>query len=253
MTYVEVAGKRIWHEVVGDGSPVALLHGAFGGAASFFAQTPALVDAGYRVYLPERPGHAHSPDIAGPFTYSSMAGDTIAYLENIVQQRADLVGWSDGAVVALLIARDRPDLIRRIVLIGQYYNSAGKAPNSTLEHWLHTPEGMAVLRQGYTPFSPDGPEHFRVVFEKTLRMIEAEPEIELATLRGIRAPALILQGDRDAVDLRHSRDVVGALANARLAVLPGTHALPIELPGVVNPLLTWFLQHDITADASSGR
>jgi hypothetical protein len=41
--------------------------------------------------------------------------------------------------------------------------------------------------------------------------------------------------------------------NARLAVLPGTHALPIELPGVVNPLLTWFLQHDITADASSGR
>jgi pimeloyl-ACP methyl ester carboxylesterase len=252
MAYVEVAGKRIWHEVAGDGAPVALLHGAFGGAASFFAQTPALVDAGYRVYLPERPGHAHSPDVEGPFTYQGMAQDTIAYLETIVQQQADLVGWSDGAVVALLIARDRPDLVRRVVLIGQYYNSAGKTADSDLEHWLRTPEAMAFLRQGYAPFSPDGPDHFHVVFEKTLQIVASEPEIDLGTLRAASAPALVLQGDRDAVDVRHSRDVVAALANARLAVLPGTHALPIELPSVVNPLIIWFLQHDITAAASFG-
>ncbi|HEX5506351.1 MAG TPA: alpha/beta fold hydrolase, partial [Thermomicrobiales bacterium] len=87
MTYVEVVGKRIWHQVAGDGSPVALLHGAFGGADSFFAQTPALVAAGHRVYLPERPGHAHSPDVAGPFTYAGMARDTVAYLDDVVGAR----------------------------------------------------------------------------------------------------------------------------------------------------------------------
>ena len=37
--YIEVAGLRTWHEVTGEGEPVALLHGAFGGATSFFAQT----------------------------------------------------------------------------------------------------------------------------------------------------------------------------------------------------------------------
>ena len=55
--YIEVAGLRTWHEVTGDGEPVSLLHGAFGGAASFFAQTPVPRRAGYRVHVPERRGH----------------------------------------------------------------------------------------------------------------------------------------------------------------------------------------------------
>ena len=53
-----------------------------------------------------------------------MAGDTIAYLDQEVGAPAHLVGWSDGAVVALLVAQRRPDLVRRMVLIGQYDNSA---------------------------------------------------------------------------------------------------------------------------------
>ena len=123
--YVEVAGLRTWHEVTGEGEPVVLLHGAFGGASSFLAQTPALVAAGYRVHVPERRGHMRSPDVEGPLTYSVMADDTIAYLDQEVGAPAHLVGWSDGAVVALLVAQRRPDLVRRMVRIGQYDNSAG--------------------------------------------------------------------------------------------------------------------------------
>jgi pimeloyl-ACP methyl ester carboxylesterase len=104
MTYVDVNGLRTWHEMRGDGRPVALLHGAFAGAASWSAQAPALADAGYRVHLPERRGHAHTPDVPGPLTYLVMADDTVAYLEAVVGGPAHLVGWSDGAVVALLNA-----------------------------------------------------------------------------------------------------------------------------------------------------
>ena len=43
--YIEVAGLRTWHEVSGEGDPLVLLHGGFVGASSFFAQTPALVEA----------------------------------------------------------------------------------------------------------------------------------------------------------------------------------------------------------------
>ncbi|HEY6742291.1 MAG TPA: alpha/beta hydrolase [Lapillicoccus sp.] len=240
--YVDVAGLRTWHEISGAGEPVVLLHGAFGGASSFFAQTPALVDAGYRVHVPERRGHMHTPDVDGPLTYAVMADDTIAYLDQEVDGPAHVVGWSDGAVVALLVAQQRPDLVRRMVLIGQYYNSSGKVPGSTLEEELSSPEALGFLRDEYARVSPDGPDHFPVVHAKTLHMILTEPEIDLATLAGVAVPALVLQGDRDEVTLEHSRAVVATLPDARLAVLPGTHGLPLESPEVVNPLLVQFLR-----------
>jgi pimeloyl-ACP methyl ester carboxylesterase len=240
--YVEVAGLRTWHEVTGEGEPVVLLHGAFGGASSFFAQTPVLVAAGYRVHVPERRGHMRTPDVEGPLTYSVMADDTIAYLDQEVGTPAHLVGWSDGAVVALLVAQRRPDLVRRMVLIGQYYNSAGKVPGSTLEVDLASPEAVGFLRDEYARVSPDGVDHFPVVHAKTLHMILTEPEIDLATLAGVAVPTLVLQGDRDEVTLDHSQTVVATLPDARLAVLPGSHGLPIESPDVVNPLLVQFLR-----------
>ena len=125
MTYVDVNGLPTWHEVHGDGPAVVLLHGAFGGASSWSFQVPALVGAGYKVHVPERRGHAHTRDVEGPLIYGVMADDTVAYLDGVVGGPAHLVGWSDGAVVALLVAQRRPDLVDRLVLIGQWYNSSG--------------------------------------------------------------------------------------------------------------------------------
>jgi pimeloyl-ACP methyl ester carboxylesterase len=242
VSYVGVDGQQIWHEVSGEGAPVVLLHGAFAGASSWFAQVPALVAAGYRVYAPERRGHAHTADVDGPLTYAVMAEDTIAYLDQVVGTAAHLVGWSDGAVVAVLVAMQRPDLVDRMVLIGQYYNSSGRAESEIIKTLLANREGaMSFLRAGYDPISPDGPEHFEMVFDKTLAMIEREPEIDLADLASIAAPTLVLQGDDDEVSLEHSAAVAAVLNAGRLAVLPGSHALPIESPDVVNPLLVSFL------------
>jgi pimeloyl-ACP methyl ester carboxylesterase len=239
--YVEVAGSRVWHEVTGDGEPVALLHGAFSGASSLSQQTPALAAAGFRVHVPERRGHAHTADVPGPLTYSVMADDTIAYLDQEVGP-SHVLGWSDGAVVGLLVALRRSDLVRRLVLIGQYYNFSGRVPDSPLDAVLASPEAKGLLRREYDVVSPDGPDHFDVVYDKTMHMLNTEPTIDLADLSAVVAPTLVLQGDRDEVTLEHSQAVVAALPDARLAVLPGTHGLPLEAPDVVNALLVWFLR-----------
>ena len=242
MTYLEVAGHRVWHEVSGAGPPVVLLHGAFAGASSFAAQTPALVAGGFRVHVPERRGHAHTPDVDGPLSYSVMADDTIDYLAQVLPDGAHLVGWSDGAVVALLVAMRRPDLVHRMVLIGQYYNRSGRVPDSDIDALLGSPDAMSFLRLEYDQVSPDGPGHFPVVYDKTMKMIDTEPELDLDTLSAVVAPTLVLQGDRDEVTIEHSLSVVAALRDARLAVLPGSHLLPVETPDVVNPLLVSFLR-----------
>jgi pimeloyl-ACP methyl ester carboxylesterase len=242
MPYVDVDGLATWHEVHGDGPPVVLLHGAFAGASSWAAQAPALAGAGYRVHVPERRGHAHTGDVDGPLSYGVMADDTAAYLDRVVGGPAHLVGWSDGAVVGLLVAQRRPDLVDRLVLVGQYYNASGKVSGGLTDQLgAGGDQVMAFLRTEYDQVSPDGPDHFPVVYAKTMRMLASEPELDLASLAAVAAPTLVLQGDRDEVTLEHGAAVAAALPDGRLAVLPGTHALPVEAPAVVNALLVWFL------------
>ena len=247
MPYIEVAGMQVWHEVhgepSGDVAPVVLLHGGMAGASSWGGQTPGLVSAGYQVYVPERRAHGHTPDVPGPITYDVMANDTIAYLETEVRRPAHLVGWSDGAVVALIVANRRPDLAASMALIGQYYNSSGRVDGGLTDALTGQDEQLVgFLRESYAKDSPDGAEHFDEVYAKVLRMWQTEPEIDLAALAEIDTRALVLQGDKDEVTLAHSAAVAGALPQARLAVLPGTHLLPIESPGLVTALLIAFLR-----------
>ena len=68
-----------------------------------------------------------------------------------------------------------------------------------------------------------------------------EPELDLATLASVTVPTLVLQGDRDEVTLEHGAAVAAAIPGARLAVLPGTHGLPLESPDLVLALLVSFL------------
>jgi pimeloyl-ACP methyl ester carboxylesterase len=174
-----------------------------------------------------------------------MADDTIAYLETAVQAPAHLIGWSDGAVVALLVALRRPELVSRMVLIGQYYNSSGKTENPLTDELLKLDtEVTGFLREMYVAESPDGADHFPVVHAKMVQMFRTEPELDLESLRAVQTPTLVLQGDRDEVTLEHSQVVADTLASGRLAVLPGTHMLPLESPDVVNALLISYLRGD---------
>jgi pimeloyl-ACP methyl ester carboxylesterase len=236
---------KTWHEVTGEGESLVLLHGGFASGSSWFAQTPVLAGAGYRVYLPERRGHGHTPDVEGPITYSLMADDTIAYLETAVETPAHLVGWSDGAVVGLLVARRRPELVNRLVLIGQYFNSSGKTDEALTDELLNLDgEVTGFLREMYVAESPDGAEHFPVFHAKMAELFNTEPELDLADFRELAAPTLVLQGDRDEVTVDHSKAVAETVPNGRLAVLPGSHMLPMETPDVVNALLLAYLKGD---------
>lgn len=241
MSLIEVGGRPMWHEVAGRGDPLVLLHGGMSDASAFDGNTPAFLESGYRVWIPERRGHGHTPDVDEPLTYAAMASETITYLDQVVREPAPLVGWSDGAVVALLVAMRRPDLVTRMVLIGEYYNSAGRGLDDITEDLLGNPDVREHLRKTYAAKSP-APEHFDEFFDQSMRMWVTEPEIELAAIGGVSAPALVLQGDRDIVRLEHSAAVVDVLPEGRLAVLPGTHLLPLESPDLVNRLILSFLR-----------
>jgi pimeloyl-ACP methyl ester carboxylesterase len=125
--YIDVDGVRTYYEVSGDGDPLILLHGGMCTAETWDAQAPALA-AHYRVHVPERFGQGRTPDIDGPITYENMAQHTIGFMEALGLESAHLAGWSDGALVGLLVALRRPSLVGKLVLVDQFIPLEGAPP-----------------------------------------------------------------------------------------------------------------------------
>jgi pimeloyl-ACP methyl ester carboxylesterase len=243
--YLQTGDVRTYYEVRGAGEPLVLLHGGLCTVETFDGLTPRLAER-FRVILPERRGHGRTADVAGPITYRAMGADTVALLDALGITGAHLVGWSDGAVVAVHVALARPDLVRRMVLIGQPMNPDGLVPGAH-EMLANVTEMLPpMLAQLYGAVSPDGPEHFGVVIEKLTAEWRTEPSFTLDELATIEAPSLVLMGDDDLLTVEHADALRRTIRGSQLAVVPGaTHGLPMEKPDLVARLVLDFLEADV--------
>jgi pimeloyl-ACP methyl ester carboxylesterase len=238
-SYVDIGGHSTWVEERGSGEDtVLLLHGGLSDSSLLLDTLGDVLAASWRVVAFDRRGHGRTADTADPFHYDDMATETIGVLETVVGGPAHLVGWSDGGIIALLVALRRPDLVGKLVAIGANFHFDGLAPISL------DPESpiAAMIGQAYGERSPDGPDHFPVVLGKAMTMFTSEPTLTTDDLAGIAAPTLVLVGDDDAARLDHTCAMFLALPAGQLAVVPGSsHAVPIERPADVARLVVDFL------------
>ena len=174
--YATLGPVRMYYETAGEqGQPLVLLHGAYGGAFSWQAQIEAL-SARFRLFVPEQRGRARTADVPGPMSFQAMTDDALGFVESVVGEPVYLVGASDGAIIGLLAALKRPDLVHKLVAIGANYHYDGVVPNSGFGVSAED-EAWARPRERYGQLSPDGPDHWAVVFEKLSRMWSEEPTL----------------------------------------------------------------------------
>jgi pimeloyl-ACP methyl ester carboxylesterase len=239
--YVHAGGVHTWYEEHGAGEPLVLLHG---GAVDsrFFVHNVGPLAERFHVYTPERRGQGHTPDVEGPITYELMARDTIAFLDAVVRGPSDLAGHSDGAVVAILVAMHRPDLVRQLVLISGGFHHDGLLPGMDQ---LDVDSVVDYLGKSYGEVSPDGEGHFRVVVEKIARMAAEEPALERSALGAIQCRTLVMAADDDIMRSDHILDMYDAIRDAELAIVPGTsHFLIQEKPALCNAIILDFLTNE---------
>jgi pimeloyl-ACP methyl ester carboxylesterase len=234
--YVTVNGVRTWYDERGAGDPLVLLHGGLGDARVFDGNLAALADR-FQVLLPERRGHGHTPDVAGPLSLDLMADDTIAFLDKLADGPVRLAGYSAGAIVAILVALRRPDLVGRLVLVSAAFHRDG---------WILAPSADAelppALVEMYGQVSPDGVAHLPVVLAKVAQSATEEPELTVAELSGITCRTLVMAGDDDLVTMEHTLALYRGLPASELAVVPGTsHTLLLEKPLLCTTIITDFL------------
>jgi pimeloyl-ACP methyl ester carboxylesterase len=239
--YVQLGAVKTWYDEHGSGQPLVLLHGGLVDAR-WFAPNLAPLAERFHVYTPERRGHGHTPEVPGPITYQLMADDTIAFLDTVVGEAADLVGHSDGAFVAMLVAMQRPQLVNRLVMISGGFNKSGEA-NPDME-W-DVDQIAQFLGPAYGEVSPDGIDRFKVVATKIGEMAAVEPNLQASELAKVTQRSLVMFSDDDLVTLTHAVEMYDALPNAELAVVPGTsHFLTQEKPHLVNSIVLDFLTNE---------
>jgi pimeloyl-ACP methyl ester carboxylesterase len=242
-----VNGHSLYYEQMGMGRPLVLLHGGLNTIDSSFSKQFSDFARQYRVTAIEQVGHGHSPDVEQPFTYRQMAEDTAALLLQLNIEGADIVGWSDGGILALLLTRWHPALVRRLVVSGT--NVLVDGLEASILKWLRmTPleqlaEGLPnEWRLAYAAVSPDGAGHWPVVVGKVKDMWLTPDFLGTSELAAIHAPVLIVSGDHDAISLEHTLDMFRALPKAQLCILPGTsHNTFQERAGWLNPIILEFL------------
>lgn len=252
MATVEIDGILHYHEVHGSGVPVLLLHGGFCSLEILRPQIDSL-STRCRVHVPERPGHGRTADTDGPITYPQSVADTLAYMDAVGLEAAHVVGFSDGAIIGLLLALDHPDRVRSLVAISANLNPSGFIGNEESSNSVTDAQddqddqnaqddGLTIYRQHYRDLSPDGYDHIEVVLDKLQHLWAHEPDIDPSTLARIRVPTLVMAGDRDVIHPDHTRLIASSIPGSQLCIVPGAgHDLMETRPAVVNLVLELFI------------
>ena len=239
---LNAGGVRTYVEEHGGGDPLLLLHGGFE-TVDMLPFLTGHLSKHRRVIAPERRGHGRTADQPGPITYDLMARDTLAVMDALGVEAADIVGYSDGANIAMLLALAAPDRVRRLVLVSGNFHADGMT--EAFRRGLRLARADAFephFAEAYRALSPDGPDHWPVVFEKLQRMMLEEPRLRAEDLERIEAPTLVLAGDRDYVAVPHTVAMFEAIPDARLCIVPGgSHGLLTEQPALTTRVILDFL------------
>jgi pimeloyl-ACP methyl ester carboxylesterase len=253
--YAPVNGLTMYYEIHGEGRPLVLLHGAFSAiGTSFHNVLPGLAETRQVIGL-EMQAHGRTADIDRPLSPEQMADDTVAALEHLGIEEADLFGYSMGSDVALHVVVRHPDVVRKLVLASAAYTLSGVHPGLMDGLAEMKPEMMfgSPWHEEYMRIAPR-PEDFAVLFEKKTQMDRELEDFSAAAISAIKAPTLLVIGDSDLVRPEHAvemfrllgggvfGDTPAGLPASQLAVLPGTsHVTLVDRADLLLAIIPPFL------------
>jgi pimeloyl-ACP methyl ester carboxylesterase len=225
--WIRIHGHRMYYAAVGSGRTLVLLHGGGDSGQHSFEQQIEMLSLRHRIIAPDQVGQGHTPDVPGPLSYTHMMQDTVAVIELLRLRNVDVMGFSDGGIIGLMLAARYPQLVRRLVISG-----VNIAPEGL------TDEQRDELRASQAPQPKSIDEKLAQLWLTSPTKDELNPDL-LAT---IHKPVLVISGDRDAIRLEHTLEIYHALPEAELCVLPGTdHGTFSGRPEWLNPILAEFL------------
>lgn len=224
--YADVNGLHMYYEIHGDrtgGTPLVLLHGGGSTIGTNFTRVIPSLKTSRQVIAVEFQAHGHTKDIDRPFTFEQCADDVAALLEQLHIAKADVFGFSNGGTTALQLAIRHPSAVNRLIIGSANYRRDGMVPG----FWDFMKRGTFAdmpqpYKDEYLKINPSEEGVHAMQRRDSERMLAFE-DIPDSAIHAIRAPSLVIVGDRDVIRPEHAMELSRLLPHGRLVILPGAH------------------------------
>jgi 3-oxoadipate enol-lactonase len=267
MPTVERNGAEIYYEEQGQGEPLLLIMGLAGHLMQWIFQVPVLAQR-FRVITFDNRGAGRTKTPPGEFTIRQMADDAAALLDHLGIERAHVVGWSMGGMIAQELTLNYPQKVNRLVLLASlgrlkpwavpFQTFSQQARERDLDRiglalavmpWLYTAAFMTDEQKvaGALSLVPMDPYPISAAgFAGQAAAIRGQDSLD--RLGQITAPTLVLVGAEDILTPPYySRELAERIPGARLQILErGGHGMSIEYPLETNQALLAFLTETAT-------
>lgn len=240
--YAQINGLRMYYEIYGKGEPLVLIHGGGSTIQSNFEKVIPLFAQNRQVVAVELQAHGRTSDRGIPSSFEQDADDVASLLETLNIPQADFLGFSNGGTTVLQIAIRHPKIVKKIMVC-----SALAKRNGVFEgFWEFMKQAKLEnmpepLQKAYLKVNPDT-NGLKIMHDRdAYRMINFK-DIPDESLRGIKAPTLIIMGDRDVPSPEHGLVLHRLIPNSRLAILPSAHG---DYLGEITTLKPDFQESDL--------
>jgi pimeloyl-ACP methyl ester carboxylesterase len=218
--YYNIRGFKMYCEAYGRGKPLIMIHGNNGSIATFAAIIPYFSQK-YRVILADSRAQGKSVDNKDSLTFEMMADDESALMDSLHIDSAYVLGWSDGGVVALLMAIRHPQKVIKLAASG-----ANLRPDSSAidpELWKSQKHTYNLSKNKVLTTEVEKNKW------KIFLLDWLQPNIPLKAIRTIQCPSFIIGGDHDLIPVKHTIQISQNIPNSKLWIVPNSgHATLIE-------------------------
>jgi pimeloyl-ACP methyl ester carboxylesterase len=223
--HAPVNGINMYYEVHGRGGdvPLVLLHGGGSTIEVTFSRVLPIFACSRKVIAVEEQGHGRTTDRDAPLTFESSADDVAALLRHLKVDKADIFGFSNGAIVALQVAIRHPHLVRKLVFASSITKRDGAQPQ--LWEFMRQADFSNMpqpLKDAFLRVNPDV-RQLKTMHDKDAARMRTFKDVPDALVGSVRAPTLIVLGDHDIVKPEHAVELTRLISGARLLILPGGH------------------------------
>jgi pimeloyl-ACP methyl ester carboxylesterase len=256
--YVDVNGLHMYYESHGTGGvPLVLLHGAFSSIHNSFGLIIPALSAKRRVIGFDYQGHGRTADIERPMSLEAIMEDIVAALDVLGVAQADVLGYSTGAAIALLLAINHPDRVRKLIPMSATYRLDGIRAG-LMEGLGEMEPSMMYGSPWHTEYMELNPKpDFDALFRKKTEMDKTIKDIPDEQIAALTHPVMLIAGDSDLPAIEHMAkffrlvggDVFGdtpaGLPRSQLAILPGaSHVTTPFQADVLNVIIPAFLDRE---------
>ncbi|NHZ85650.1 MAG: alpha/beta fold hydrolase [Planctomycetia bacterium] len=234
--YANVNGIRMYYEEYGEGEPMFLIHGngsnikGMGNQIDYFKSK-------YRVIIADSRGHGKSELKTDSLTYVQIAQDWAELANHLSIDSVNIIGWSDGGIVGLLMGINHPTKVRKIAAMGANLRPDTTAVYSWVVNWV-----LRERQNVEAKIVENDTTRNWLLKKQHIGLMANQPNISKFDLSKIKIPVLIIAGDKDVIREEHSVEIYQSIRKAQLCIFPGeTHFMPASNPDVFNKIVEEFI------------